>query len=338
MKAAVLYGPGDVRVEDKADPKPGRGEVLIRIRSCGVCGTDAALFKGDYPAATPVVIGHEFAGEIAEIGAGVDGFRVGDRVTVDPNVICHECEYCRSGYEHLCERASSMGVHRDGADAEYCAMPVSNVYAIPPSLSFEEASFCEPLACAVHGVDLAGIKLGDTVLIVGAGGMGNLIAQCVRDSGAARVIVSEPIALRRERALENGATDVIDPGVQDPGAELRKIRRIGADVVFEAAGNSGAQASCLSLARKGGTVVWFGVSPQDRLIEVNPFYVNENEIRILGSYNNQFATGRAVKLLAEKRVRVDNLVSHRLPLSDYLKVFSMFGGKDTLKLMVTIES
>jgi 2-desacetyl-2-hydroxyethyl bacteriochlorophyllide A dehydrogenase len=311
---------------------------LIRIRACGVCGTDAALFKGDYPAKTPVVIGHEFAGDIVETGAGVVGLGVGDRVTVDPNVICHECEYCRSGLEHLCERASSMGVHRDGADAEFCVMPASNVYPIPPSLSYEDATFCEPLACAVHGVDLARIKLGDTVLVVGAGGMGNLIAQLARISGAARVIVSEPIALRRERALENGATDAIDPVAQDPLAELRKIRRIGADVVFEVAGNSRAQASCVSFARKGGTVVWFGVSPQDRLIEVNPFYINENEISILGSYNNQFATGRAVKLLAEKRVRVDNLVSHRLPLKDYLKVFPMFGGKDTLKLMVTIGS
>jgi 2-desacetyl-2-hydroxyethyl bacteriochlorophyllide A dehydrogenase len=336
MTAAVLHGPGDVRLERLDRPEAGPGEVLIRIQACGVCGTDAALYRGEYPARVPVVIGHEFSGEVAGAGEGVAAFHPGDRVTVDPNVVCHACEYCRGGREHLCEKVSSMGVHRDGADAEYCVMPAGNVYALPESVSFEAAAFCEPLACAVHGLDLAGVRLGDTVLVLGSGGMGNLIAQCARDAGAARVVVSEPIGVRRERALENGATDVVDPGTQDVQREIRRLTRIGADVVIEAAGNPAAQASCPSLVRKGGTVVWFGVAPQDRKVEVSPFWINENELRILGSYNNQFATARAVRLLAEGRVRVDNLVSHRLPLRDYPEVFRLFGGKDTLKLMVTM--
>jgi 2-desacetyl-2-hydroxyethyl bacteriochlorophyllide A dehydrogenase len=337
MTAAVLHGPGDIRLERLDQPEAGAGEVLIRIRACGVCGTDAALYRGEYPARVPVVIGHEFSGEVAAVGQGVSTFRAGDRVTVDPNVVCHACEYCRGGHEHLCENVSSMGVHRDGADAEYCVMPAGNVYALPESVSFEAAAFCEPLACAVHGLDLAQLRLGDTVLVLGAGGMGNLIAQCARDAGAARVVVSEPIGARREKALENGATDVLDPTTQDVEKEIRSLTRIGADVVIEAAGNPTAQASCPSLVRKGGTVVWFGVAPQDRTVEVSPFWINENELRVLGSYNNQFATGRAVRLLAAGRVRVDNLVSHRLPLQDYREVFRLFGGKDTLKLMVTME-
>jgi len=335
MTAAVLYGPGDVRLEQREPLHPGPGEVLIRVRACGVCGTDAALYRGEYPARVPVVIGHEFSGEVAAVGEGVADLRPGQRVTADPNVVCHACDYCRGGHEHLCERVSSMGVHRDGADAEYCLMPAGNVYALPEGLSFEAGAFCEPLACAVHGLDLAQLRLGDTVLVLGAGGMGNLIAQCARDAGAARVVVSEPIALRRQKALENGATDAIDPEAQDVGQEIRRLTRIGADVVIEAAGNPKAQASCLSLVRKGGTVVWFGVAPQERTVEVSPFWVNENELRILGSYNNQFATGRAISLLAEGRVRVENLISHRLGLADYRDVFRLFGGKDTLKLMVT---
>jgi len=334
MKAAVLYGRGDIRVEERRDPRPAEGEALVRIRACGVCGTDASLFKGDYPANTPVIIGHEFAGEVIE--SRTPALKLGDRVTADPNVICHECEYCRTGLEHLCERASSMGVHRDGADAEYCVLPASNLYRFPDSLSFEEAAFAEPLACAVHGVDLAGVTLGDTVLVIGAGAMGNLIAQCARISGAARVVVSEPIALRRERALANGATDAVDPNASDLAAELRKISRIGADVVFEVAGNPAAQAASVGLARKGGTVVWFGVAPPDRRVELSPFYVNENEVRVTGSYNNQFATERAVRLLAERRVRVDNLITHRFGLDEYPSIFRAFGGRDTLKLMVDI--
>jgi 2-desacetyl-2-hydroxyethyl bacteriochlorophyllide A dehydrogenase len=272
-----------------------------------------------------------------EVGPAVKGLASGQRVTVDPNKVCHACPYCRAGLEHLCENVSSMGVHRDGAEAEYCVMPATNVYPLPESLSFEEAAFSEPLACAVHGVDLAGVRLGDTVLVVGGGPMGNLITQCALRAGAATIIVSEPIAGRRKLAAAHGATHLIDPVRQDVGQELRKIRRIGADVVFEVAGNPEAQAACLPLARRGGTVMFFGVSPQDRLIQVNPFLINENELRLLGSYNNPFATTRAVELLAGGAVRVGDLVSHRLALKDYLEVFRLFGGQDTMKLMVRME-
>lgn len=335
MTAAVLYGPEDVRIQSWDTPEAGAGEVLVRIKACGVCGTDAALYRGEYPGDVPVVIGHEFSGEVEAVGEGVS-LRPGQRVTVDPNVVCHACGYCHGGSEHLCENVSSMGVNRDGADAEYCVAPASNVYPVPDGVSFEAAAFCEPLACAIHALDLAQVRLGDTVLVLGAGGMGNLLTQCARDAGAARVVVSEPIALRRDRVLENGATHVLDPSKQNVEKEIRSLTRIGADVVIEAAGNLEAQTSCTSLVRKGGTVVWFGVSPQDRLVQVSPFDINENELRILGSYNNPFATDRAVRMLAEERVRVDNLISHRIELKDYLQVFRMFGGKDTLKLMVTV--
>ena len=333
----MLYEPGDLRVTEIPDPRPGPDEVLIRIKACGVCGTDNALYKGEFPANFPVVIGHEFSGEVVEAGASAHGFQAGDRVTVDPNKVCHACPYCRSGNEHLCESLSSMGVHRDGADAEYCTISATNVYRIPEHLSYEEAAFSEPLACAVHGVDLAGVRLGDTVLIVGGGPMGNLIAQCAVRAGAAAVIVSEPIALRRDKASESGTTHLIDPVKQDLQEELRKIRRIGADVVFEAAGNPAAQASCLGLVRKGGTVMFFGVSPQETLIQVNPFVINDRELKIMGSFNNQFATSRAVELLGSGAVRVRHLVTHRLDLSSYPEVFRLYGGGDTMKLMVGMD-
>jgi 2-desacetyl-2-hydroxyethyl bacteriochlorophyllide A dehydrogenase len=337
MRAAVLHNARDVRVEQRADPRPGPDEVLIRVRTCGVCGTDNSLYKGEYPATYPVVIGHEFAGIVVEAGPAVRGLSAGNRVTVDPNRVCHSCAYCQSGNEHLCDALSSMGVHRDGADAELCVMPATNVYGIPDSLGDEEAAFTEPLACAVHGVDRAGVRLGDTVLVIGGGPMGNLITQCAARAGASTIVVSEPIALRRELALAHGATHVIDPGgARDMEKELKSIRRIGADVVFEVAGNSAAQASCVPLARKGGTVMFFGVSPQDRLIQVNPFVINENELTIMGSFNNQFSTARAIGLLASGAVRVKGLISHRIGLKDYLEVFRLFGGKETMKLMVSV--
>jgi 2-desacetyl-2-hydroxyethyl bacteriochlorophyllide A dehydrogenase len=337
MKAAVLYKPGDVRLVEVKDPQPGPGEILIRIMACGVCGTDHSLFVGGFPAIYPVVIGHEFSGVVTATGEGVKNLAVGDRVTVDPNRVCHRCDYCRMGNEHLCENLSSMGVHIDGADAEYCVMAETNVYKLPDNVSFEEAAFCEPLACAIRGLEMAHVRHGDIVLILGAGGMGNLIAQLAARAGAAQVIVSEPIRFRRERALENGATSVIDPLRQDVDAELRKVRRIGADVVFEVAGNLKLQAAVVYYARKGGQVVWFGCSPSDGKIEVNPYYVNDSELKIAGSFNNPFATARAVRMLSGKKVRVDNLISHRIALKDYLDVFRIFGGPDTLKLMVRMD-
>lgn len=336
MKAAVIFGSGDIRIEERPVPKPGRDEVLIKIHACGVCGTDNSLFRGAYPAFYPVIIGHEFAGEVVEIGDDVKTHRIGDRVTVDPNRVCHKCFYCQSGLDHLCDNLRSMGVHIDGANAEYCVMSEGNVYNIGSSLSYEEAAFTEPLACAIHGTDLAQVKLGDTVLVIGAGGMGNLIVQCVRNSGAANIIVSEPIQKRRETAITNGATHVLDPNSCDVASEVRKIKTVGADVVFEVAGNLAVQAMCPTYCRKGGSVVLFGVSPQNGLADFSPFMINENELKIIGSFNNRAATSRAVDLLTRKYVRVDNLISHRFTLKNYLDVFGQFGKENTIKLMVNI--
>ncbi len=337
MKAAVLYSAGDIRIEERPIPTPGIDEVLIKIHACGVCGTDNALNKGEYPGNYPVVIGHEFSGEIVEIGKSVKSFGIGDRVTVDPNRVCHKCYFCRNGLEHLCDNLQSMGVHIDGADAEYCVMLESNIYKIGNSISYEEAAFCEPLACAIHGTDLAKVKIGDTVLIIGGGGMGNLITQCVKNSGASTIIVSEPIAKRRDLALENGATHVLDPLNVNVLDEIRKIKPVGVDVVFEVAGISREQAACPAYARKGGTIVFFGCSPKDKFIQLNPFNINENEQRILGSFNNQFATGRAVEMLVNRKIRVDNLISHRFSLDKYLDVFRVFGTQDSVKLMVHMD-
>lgn len=337
MRAAVIYNPGDVRIIEREVPTPKPDEVLIRIKACGVCGTDHSLFVGGYPANYPVVIGHEFSGIVEEVGQDVTTVIPGDRVTADPNRVCHRCDYCRMGKEHLCANVSSMGVHIDGADAEYCVMVESNVYKIPDTVTFEQAAFTEPLACAIHGLEMCRIKHGDVVLVLGAGGMGNLITQLCALAGAAQVIVSEPIAHRRQIALANGATHVIDPLNQDVDAELRKIRKIGADVVFEVAGNLKVQAESIYYARRAGTVVWFGCSPMDGKVEVNSFYVNDSEVSVVGSYNNPFATARAIRMLGSGKVHVDNLISHHIALKDYLDVFRLFGGPDTLKLMVVTD-
>jgi threonine dehydrogenase-like Zn-dependent dehydrogenase len=167
--------------------------------------------------------------------------------------------------------------------------------------------------------------------------MGNLLLQCSKNYGAATIIVSEPVAMRREKALENGATHVIDPTTQDVNKELRKICRIGADLVIEAAGSPKLQEASINYARRGGSILWFGCAPQDKQASVNGFYVNDAELKIIGSYNNLFSTQIAIDLIASGKVQVDNLVSHHFALKDYLDVFKVWGGKDTHKLMVNMD-
>lgn len=338
MNAAVIYSPGDVRVVDLDMPVPGPNEVLIKVAACGVCGTEHTLYIGGYYANYPVVLGHEFAGVVVEVGDKVNKFRPGDRVAVDPNQVCHKCDFCRMGSEHLCEDLRTLGITHNGGDAEYTVAAEENVYLLPDSMTLEEGAFVEPLACALRAFEVANIQLGDTVLVMGAGSMGNLITQCVALSGAAHVIVSEPIRLRRELALANGATHVIDPTTQDVDSEVRRFQRIGADVVIEVVGGLNAQASAVGYARRGGQVVFYGVSPKGGKIEISPFDINENEIKVTGSFNNPYTTAQAVRLIGARKIRVDNLISHRIPLESYNDVWKYWGGADTVKLIVKMGS
>lgn len=337
MKAVVFFKPGDIRVIDKDPDDLLPDEVRIKVKACGVCGTDLAIYRGEFPVKTPLIIGHELSGEVVEAGKSVTTLKVGDRVCVDPNIPCHTCDYCRIGKEHLCENFSAVGVTRNGGDAEYVNVPETNVLKIPDTMSYETGAFAEPLACAINGVNLANIKMGDTVLILGAGSMGNLIIQCARLAGAINIIASEPIAYRRKLALDNGATHVIDPSCEDVGEEIKKIKRIGADVVFECAGSVKLQGDALRYVCRGGSVVWFGCSPPGKTVDVDGYYINDNEIKITGSFNNPFTTSRAIELLANGSVVVENLISHRIKLEDYLSVINLFGGSDTLKLLAVTD-
>jgi L-iditol 2-dehydrogenase len=336
MKAVVMYKPGDAKVVDVEKPKPQTGEVLIKVRESGVCGTDNILYKGKYYANFPIIFGHEYSGEIVEIGEGVDQFEIGDRVTVDPNIVCRNCYFCKIGQEHLCENLITLGIHKNGGFAEYSVVPATNVYRLPDNVSFQEGALAEPLACSIRGIELANIQPGDTVLILGAGGMGNLVMQLAVIAGAANIIISEPITRRREIALEYGATHKIDPTEQDVAEEVKKIKYCGADIVFECSGNSRVAESALHFARRGGYVIWFGVSPKGETIPISPFDVNENELTIRGSFNNPFAQIKAIELLASRKIKTDKLVNPKLSIDEFDKVWGIFGGPETMRIMITM--
>ena len=263
MKAAVFYGKGDIRVEDITKPVPKEGELLVRVRACGVCGTDVHIFSGDEGAAQthpPTVLGHEFAGEVTEIGRGVKDFAEGDRVCVDPNVLCGECPYCLSGLGHFCTGITGIGTTVNGGFAEYVVVPARQAYRLADTTSFEEGAMTEPVACCLHGID---IRPGDDVAVIGGGMIGLIMLQLALRAGAARVALIEPSKVKREAAARLGAFLTLDPFCSDVKAEIRRAGISRLSCVIECVGQTSTIAQAIDIAGKASVVMMFGLTAPD---------------------------------------------------------------------------
>ncbi|MBI3945945.1 MAG: zinc-dependent alcohol dehydrogenase family protein [Armatimonadetes bacterium] len=336
MRAAVIERPLAARVEERDVPEIGPADVRVRVAACGVCGTDAHIFHGGFRAQYPVVPGHEFAGEVAAAGADVAHVRPGDRVAVDPNIHCGVCPYCRRGRIHLCENLTALGVNIPGGFQEFCRVPAQQAYRLPETLSFAEAAFAEPLACCVHGMDRARIQAGDTVVVLGAGTIGLLMLQLARLEGARRVVVSEPAEAKADLARRLGADVVVNPLRTDLHALVRDQTGIGADVVIECVGSPRTVAQALALPRRGGRVLLFGVNPKDAEVPIRPYDIFLNELAVIGSYINPYTHARAIALIADGRVRVRELVTHRFALADFPAALALAAGPGAaVKVLVT---
>ena len=333
MKATVFHGPGDLRVEERPVPEAAHGHVLVRIGACGICGTDRHIYHGEFATAPPVIIGHEFAGTVEVAGAGVDGLAPGDRVAIDPNMPCGVCRPCRRGQIHLCENLRALGVDIDGGFAQYCLVPRAQCYPLPGGVSLEAGAMTEPLACCLRGIDRAGIRPGDTVAIIGGGAIGQLLAQLSRLSGAARLVLSDPVAARRELALISGAEAVVDPTRVDPLAGGGPLEG-GADVVIEAVGSARTTAQAIDWAAPGGTILWFGVTPPGATIPVEPNLLFRKELSIVGARINPFTHGRALALLGSGQVRVDHLITRRVGLAELPAVLDAPPGVDVKTVVI----
>ncbi len=311
----MFQRPGTIEVLEIDDPRCGEFDAVIRVAQCGVCGTDRSIFRGEYDVAAPMVLGHEYSGTVVEVGGDVTGLELGDRVVVDPNVVDDTCFYCRRGLSHLCSGLSPLGVTRPGGFAELSAVPARYLLKIPDDLSFSDAALIEPLACCVQGIDQARVAAGDVVVISGAGPIGCFLIQLARMSGAAYVVSVEPDASRHGFAMWAGADVVCNPVEASHVLEGRR-GPIGADVVIEASGRLEAAAASFDLVRRGGTVLLFGVYPRDQSLAVDAFRINEDELRVVGSFNNPNTHSRALELISSGRLKVDGVVSDRLPLND----------------------
>ncbi len=334
MLAARLHTPGRMVVEDVSKPVPGPHDLLVRVEACGICGSDRHMFRGEYPTATPVTLGHEFSGIVEEAGAAVEGFRIGTRVTGDPNIGCGQCEHCRAGRPNLCHGLSAIGVHRDGGFAEYVLVPESQAAALPPNLDALHGAFCEPVSCCLHAIDVARIPRGSSVLIIGGGVIGLLMVELAKRAGAGQVVLTTRQAPRRAMALELGATAVADAGSSDPDAAVRAILPDGADVVLECAGVSETFLQAIRLARRGGTVVFFGVVPQDDRVQVSPYELLTKELRLESAWLNPLTHPRAAELIASRSLSLDRLISRTIGLEEVPGVIGAAPGFGEIKVIM----
>jgi len=337
MKAIVYEAPGEVAYTDVPDPKVGPDDVLITVKACGICGTDLHIYEGEFISQFPLIPGHEFSGIVEEVGSQVTHVKPGDRVTVDNAHYCRECYYCRINQEHFCRDFRSQGVTEDGGFAEYTVASKDRVYKID-GLSFEEGAFTEPTACVVHGLRKLDLQLGDEVLLFGAGPIGLLLLQLLRQAGAASVVVGDPNPGKLEKAQQLGAAHTFVAERKDfakQNAYLKELMPLGFDVVIDGTGRPEVVESAFQLVRNGGKVHFFGVCPKDSRITVSPYDIFLREIKAIGTFAQLYTFTPAIKLLQNGAVNVEALISHRFPLADFEQALEvMRTSHDRLKIMI----
>src|SRR5437899_5716287 len=334
MKAAILHGPRELRVEAARAPEPGAGQALVRVAVAGLCGTDYSIFSGDRPVAYPRVVGHEFVGRVEAVGPGVTAPRVGDRVAIEPNYSCGLCALCREGNRNLCLARTAVGIDVDGCFAELVRVPARCCWAAPAAVADEDLMVTEPLAVVVRAVARAQVRSGETAAVVGAGTLGLLAVQVLRARGARVLVVSRSerrFALASELGAEATHTTG-DVGFVDAGR--RFSGREGVDLVVETAGSADAVTHALELVRPGGRVVLTGLPHEPTPV---PFFsVVRREITITGSMIYQDEFPEALRLVASRTVRTQPLITQRFSLDRIGEAFAAHASPASIKVALEI--
>lgn len=327
MTAFQIESARKAELVDIPAPTPEDGEVLIEVRACGICGTDLHIYSGEY-GNLPIVPGHECAGVVVDVGAGVRSLQPGDRVAVEPNISCGRCEMCRIGRSNFCEHWEAVGVTRPGAMAEYVSVPEAAAFDIGP-LSFEQALFMEPLSCVIHGVERAHVALAERILVIGAGPIGILLLQACKSAGASRVDVIDRQEARLTHAEQNGACEI--------STELVTRQEESYDVVIDATGVPGVLEQSIYYAKPGGRLLWFGVPPEDAQVSIEPFRLFRRELTLLSSFTSVRNSLQALRMLRCNALRVEELISHRVSLHDLCDAFQWLeaGTKESMKVIVS---
>ncbi len=339
MRAAFCTGPRAFEVRTVPRPEPGPGEALVRVRNCGICGSDLHFYHGRFPQPPAVCPGHEIAGVVEAVGEGVDAALAGRAVAVEPLRVCGACAYCLSGAYQLCGSRQLLGMAAPGGFAEYLSIPARHLFPLPGGVDFATAALAEPLAVAVHGVRLAGVGMGDRVAVLGAGTIGLMSVVAAQAAGAAEVVVTARHAHQSEAALALGAARAI---AADAQATQRLTTGAPIDVVFETVGGeTDTLGQALTVVRPGGTVCVLGVFTQAS--PFNPTMLLLKEARMVGgiTYGRPDAYADfdiAVDIIGRRRAELGALVTHRVPLADIAGGFAAAADKATGSIKVSIEA
>ena len=340
MKAAMLYGVKDLRIEDVEIPKVGLGEVLVKVKAATTCGTDLKIFRRGYVEKViklPTVFGHEWAGEVVEVGEGLEWPKKGMRIRAGNSAPCLHCTMCQKGKYNLCENMIWLW----GAYAEYIKVPARmvlvNMQEIPQHVSYEEAAITEPLACVLHGAEEANIKPGDTVTIIGAGPIGLLHLLTAKKFGAGRVISIDLVEDRLNFAERLGADETVNAGKEDVVERVRELTGgYGSDVVIEAIGLPSTWEQALKLVRKGGTVLEFGGCPPGTEIKVNTEKLHYGELTVRGAFHaTPLHFRKALNLIASRTIDVRPLITRKMKLENIREAFDiLMTSKKEIKIAI----
>jgi len=341
MKAIVKYarGKGYVEIRDVPEPTPGPGQVKVEVQAAGVCGSDLHIYHDEIAIAIepPVVMGHEFAGVIVDLGKGVERFAVGDRVTCETTAwSCGQCLQCRLGHYNMCANRKVVGYAVDGCFARYCVVNERQVHQLPDNVDFLAGALTEPLACCVHAVlELTSITASDVVVLTGPGPIGLLCLQLVKAAGGyALMCGTSQDAERLELAQKLGADRIVNVETEDALEQIRQLTNAqGADVFLECAGAAAAARFGLEATRRGGQYTQVGLFPGP--FELKFDLIAYKELRVTGSLGQRWTSWqRALTLMAQGQVDTRSLVSHVLPLTDWRKAFRLFEEKQGLKIVL----
>lgn len=344
MKAAVVHGKNDIRIEEVPCPRPGPGEVLLKVRAAGICATDVKMLLGQgLPKNLPSILGHEVAGEVSETGSGVSGLTPGMRVAAYPIAVCGDCYFCSRGRYNLCEKEFGLGHGIDGGFAQFVLLPrqiveIGGICQLPISVPFEQAAMAEPLSCCLAAARQGRVGPGDTVAILGAGPMGLFHLKAALWSGA-RVIVGDVLDSRLETARRMGAQQIINTTEQNFVAGVREYTGgRGADMVVAALGLPAVMENCLPAVSKGGVFNVFGGPPAGQKLTIDPRWLHYGEINLTGTFASTPQDFRqAVELIASGEIEVSDMISHHFKVENMLDAVEQVRKQSMIKGVVIMN-
>jgi L-iditol 2-dehydrogenase len=340
MKQAVMTEPGRIEFNDVDKPVPGDNQVLVQTLRIGVCGSDIHVYHGLHPYTSyPVVQGHEASGVVVEVGANVQNLVPGDKVTFMPQVTCGECYPCKHGMYHICETLAVMGFQTGGVAQEYFALDEEFILKLPADISLDHAAMIEPVAVAVHALSRGEDIQGKNVLVLGAGPIGNLVAQVARASGASKVMITDISEYKLEKARTCGIEYAINTKEEDLDEAIsRDFGPDRADLILECVGAQPTIDQAVGNARKGTTIVIVGVFGDKPQVDIG--LVQDRELKLVGTLMYQKADyERAIELLAQGELSLDEMITHHFPFAEYLKAYEAIEAAkgEIMKVMITLD-